>query len=264
MTGGNNGQKTGRDASGRFAEGNPGRPRGARHKATQAALALLDGEAEALTRRAVELALEGDTTALRLCLERIAPPRKDAPIQFDLPPMETAADAAKAAASKPPDNKPFQEDGVMFKPVNEAKFKKIENELLEEVRLTENNRLIRDGMSKEWLYKPGELTPKAINTGLCDVWAGRFKSRFGGAVRMTDVGDGSAASGHYWVQIGKRYFDAESFKMGGVKELTELPFFKRAAKYRGEKITMGLIDPSKPFHLFDVDQKVPIPKLMKR
>ena len=94
-----NGKETGRDASGRFTEGNPGRPRGARHKATQAALALLDGEAESLTRRAVELALDGDTTALRLCLERIAPPRRDAPVQFDLPRMESAADAAKAAAA---------------------------------------------------------------------------------------------------------------------------------------------------------------------
>ena len=66
---------------------------------TQAVLALLEGEAEALSRKAVEMALEGDTTALRLCLERIAPPRKDAPVQFDLPAMQSAADAAKAAAA---------------------------------------------------------------------------------------------------------------------------------------------------------------------
>jgi hypothetical protein len=95
----NNGAKTGRDVWGRFTEGNPGRPRGARHKATQAALALLDGEAEALTRQAVTMALDGDTTALRLCLERIAPPRRDAPVTFDLPHMETARDAATAASA---------------------------------------------------------------------------------------------------------------------------------------------------------------------
>jgi hypothetical protein len=99
MTDRNNGETTGRDASGRFTEGNPGRPRGARHKATQAALALLDGEAEALTRQAVTMALDGDGAALRLCLERIAPPRRDAPVQFDLPRMETARDAAKAAGA---------------------------------------------------------------------------------------------------------------------------------------------------------------------
>lgn len=95
----NNGEKTGRDASGRFAAGNSGRPRGARHKATQAALALLDGEAGALTRQAITMALDGDTTALRLCLERLAPPRRDAPVQFDLPNMENARDAAKAAGA---------------------------------------------------------------------------------------------------------------------------------------------------------------------
>jgi hypothetical protein len=69
---------------------------GARHKATVAAEALLDGEAEALTRKAIEKALEGDTTALRLCLERIIPPRKDRPITFDAGALEGPADALKA------------------------------------------------------------------------------------------------------------------------------------------------------------------------
>lgn len=99
MTDRKNGGRTGRNADGTFGPGNPGRPRGARHKATLAAMALLDGEAEALTRQAVTMALGGDTTALRLCLERIAPPRKDSPVQFDLPPMQSAADAAKAAGA---------------------------------------------------------------------------------------------------------------------------------------------------------------------
>lgn len=99
MTDRNNGGTTGRDGAGRFTEGNPGRPRGARHKATQAALALLDGQAQALTQKAINAALGGDTTALRLCLERIAPPRRDAPVAFDLPRMETACDAAKAAGA---------------------------------------------------------------------------------------------------------------------------------------------------------------------
>ena len=99
ITTGNNGEPTGRDEVGRFTSGNPGRPRGARHKATVAALALLDGEADRLTRRAIEVALTGDVTALRLCLERIAPPRKDAPVAFPLPSMRSAGDAAKAAGA---------------------------------------------------------------------------------------------------------------------------------------------------------------------
>jgi len=92
-------RKNGRNADGTFTAGNAGKPKGTRHKATQAVLALLDGEAEALTRQAVTMALDGDGAALRLCLERIAPPRRDAPVQFDLPRMETARDAAKAAGA---------------------------------------------------------------------------------------------------------------------------------------------------------------------
>ena len=80
--------------------GNPaGRPKGARHKTTLAMEALLDGEGEALTRKAVEMALTGDATALRLCLERLLPARRDRPVAFALPKLETAADAVKATAA---------------------------------------------------------------------------------------------------------------------------------------------------------------------
>ena len=58
---------------------------------------MLEGEAEGLTRKAVGLALEGDTTALRLCLERICPARKDAPVTFDFPSLSNARQASEAA-----------------------------------------------------------------------------------------------------------------------------------------------------------------------
>jgi hypothetical protein len=79
-----------------FEAGNPGKPKGARNRATRAAEALLDGESEELTRKAIELAKAGDGTALRLCLERLIPARRDRPVSFDLPAIETANDAAKA------------------------------------------------------------------------------------------------------------------------------------------------------------------------
>ena len=94
----NNGSNTDeRNPDGTFASGNPGRPKGARHRATQAIEAMLEGQQQALTQAAINKALEGDVTALRLCLDRIAPARKDAPVSFDLPDIETAADAANAA-----------------------------------------------------------------------------------------------------------------------------------------------------------------------
>ena len=80
--------------------GNPkGRPKGARNRATVAAELLLDGEAEALTRKAIELALAGDPVALRLCMERLVPPRKDRAIRLDLPSIQTDDDLAGAVAA---------------------------------------------------------------------------------------------------------------------------------------------------------------------
>ena len=80
--------------------GNPaGRPRGARNWTTVAVEEILDGEADALARKAIELALNGDTVALRLCLERIAPARKERPSPFTLPELKTAADAVTTSAA---------------------------------------------------------------------------------------------------------------------------------------------------------------------
>lgn len=80
--------------------GNPaGRAKGSRNKATLAMELLLDGKAEALAQKAVDLAMAGDTVALRLCLERVLPPRRDRPIEFDMPPIESAHDAKTAMAS---------------------------------------------------------------------------------------------------------------------------------------------------------------------
>ena len=77
--------------------GNPvGRRVGCRNKTTIAAAALLAGEAEALTRKAVELALVGDPTALRLCIERVLPQCRERAVKFALPPIENAADIAPA------------------------------------------------------------------------------------------------------------------------------------------------------------------------
>jgi Family of unknown function (DUF5681) len=80
--------------------GNPkGKPPGTRDRATRAAEILLDGEAEALTRKGIEMALAGDTIALRLCLDRILPTRKGRPVVIDLPPMKTTADASAGFAA---------------------------------------------------------------------------------------------------------------------------------------------------------------------
>jgi hypothetical protein len=79
--------------------GNPaGRPKGSLNETTRLVQALLDGDAEDIVRKAIELAKSGDGPVLRAVLDRIAPPRKDGPISLDLPPIESLADA-KAASS---------------------------------------------------------------------------------------------------------------------------------------------------------------------
>ena len=80
--------------------GNPGgRPKGARNKITVAIEALIDAASTDIATKAIELAKAGDATMIRALLDRAAPPRRDRHIPFELPPMEGAADAAKAAAA---------------------------------------------------------------------------------------------------------------------------------------------------------------------
>jgi hypothetical protein len=55
---------------------------------------LLDRAAAALTRKAIERALEGDGAALRLCIERVMPVRKDRPVTFPISKIESPSDAA--------------------------------------------------------------------------------------------------------------------------------------------------------------------------
>lgn len=92
----NNGRKT----DGTFAPGNNlgGKTVGARNKTTVAVEGLLDGQAEQLTQKAVSAALEGDMTAMRLCLERICPPRKGRLVTFPMPEMNNSIDAVTAMA----------------------------------------------------------------------------------------------------------------------------------------------------------------------
>ena len=91
--------KNGRNTAGIFTSGNSGRPKGARNRKTLAIESLLEGQAEALTQTAISKALDGDSMALRLCMERIAPAPKDNPVSFALPQINNALDASQAAGS---------------------------------------------------------------------------------------------------------------------------------------------------------------------
>jgi len=80
--------------------GNPrGRPPGARNAATVLAEQLLDGEAEGLIRKIIQKAKHGDVTALRICIDRILPPRRERPVHFKMPDLHSVGDASKAISA---------------------------------------------------------------------------------------------------------------------------------------------------------------------
>lgn len=97
-------QEQGRTPKGRFAKGfaqNPtGRKAGSRNKATQAALALMEGQLEQITQTLIDAALDGEMTAIRLILERLVPPCKEKALPpLDLPPVSDATALPKFTAA---------------------------------------------------------------------------------------------------------------------------------------------------------------------
>jgi hypothetical protein len=80
--------------------GNPGgRRKGARNKTTVLAEQLPEGEAQALVRTLIDKVRAGGSAALRLCLERLLPARRDRLVTFEMPKIETAGDLCAASAA---------------------------------------------------------------------------------------------------------------------------------------------------------------------
>jgi hypothetical protein len=60
---------------------------------------LLDGEAAELVRKVIAKAKHGNLPALRICIDRILPPRRERPVQFALPELRSVGDASKAISA---------------------------------------------------------------------------------------------------------------------------------------------------------------------
>ena len=80
--------------------GNPaGRPRGSRSRATMALQDMLERDAESIARAAINLAKHGNIAALRICMDRLLPPRRHEPVTLDLPALDKVADTVAATNS---------------------------------------------------------------------------------------------------------------------------------------------------------------------
>lgn len=84
---------------GQFQQGNTygkGRPAGSRNNATIASENIIAGEGEALSRKLIELALDGNVACLKTAIERIVPAVKSRSVILpDMPKIESIADASK-------------------------------------------------------------------------------------------------------------------------------------------------------------------------
>ena len=85
----------------RFKKGNKhgkGRPQGSRNAASIAIESTFEGERDRLTRKCIELALNGNVACLKTAIERICPVRKSSPIKLEGMPKVDSVTAAGDAA----------------------------------------------------------------------------------------------------------------------------------------------------------------------
>jgi hypothetical protein len=80
--------------------GNPaGKKPGTRNRTSRVAQKMMADDCEAVVRAVINAAKDGDMTAARLVLDRIAPPCRGRPVRLDLPLIVSATDLVKALAA---------------------------------------------------------------------------------------------------------------------------------------------------------------------
>jgi hypothetical protein len=95
-----NPDKPRRDHAGRYLPGTSGNPSGvgtgSRRKSAISAQAFLDEKADEFVRMVFERAVAGDPMATKAVMDRVLPTKKERTVEFNLPPIATAADVVAA------------------------------------------------------------------------------------------------------------------------------------------------------------------------
>ena len=82
-----------------FEKGNPGRPPGAKNKST-VLQSRLDDAGDEIFDKLIEMALEGDSTALRICASHLLVPKTERFLpDLEIPKIETPADLPEALST---------------------------------------------------------------------------------------------------------------------------------------------------------------------
>jgi hypothetical protein len=130
--------------------GNPaGRPRGRRNKATLAMEAALEQGAEQLIKKVMTTALEGDMAAMRLCLERILPARRDRVVHLDLPPIRTA-------------QQNFEAMSMIFTAIGDGQITPAEGEIMTNIVAAQTNILQAEELENRLKKIEGLVTPDKV------------------------------------------------------------------------------------------------------
>jgi len=76
-----------------------GKPAGTRSKSTMLLMAMMEGDASAITKSVIDAAKAGDLMAAKIILDRLIPPAKERPISLDLPDTKTAEGVSAAQSA---------------------------------------------------------------------------------------------------------------------------------------------------------------------
>jgi hypothetical protein len=74
-----------------------GRPPGSRNQVASRSQTILEEHAEILMKKCLHMALEGDVMAMRLCVERLIPVRRQRVVRFKMPSVGTMAEVDTAS-----------------------------------------------------------------------------------------------------------------------------------------------------------------------
>jgi hypothetical protein len=132
-----------------------GRPRGSRNKATGLCQKTLESHAENLAKKCVMMAYQGNTTAMRLCMERVIPARRQPTLRFKLPRTKTIDDLAAASQAVI--------DGVAGGDLTPAEGQAL-TEMLERRRVIENQVQQRDAVGGPNRPVPVIVLPAIVPT----------------------------------------------------------------------------------------------------
>jgi len=109
-------------------------------------------------------------------------------------------------------------------------------DLLNEVTITPDdiNRILKRTGEEQDLYEPDweEFTPEVCNTGLCDVFAKKFREEYPGAELWGTYETIGFTMGHVWVKYAGKFYDAET--PNGVNRCKDIPYVQRLYKINGE------------------------------